>query len=112
MLRSSSTRCAASHDRETVVDPTIVAQLVGRRPKDPLDVLTDREREVPGLVAEGLSNRAVAARLHVTERTVEAHVTVIFRSLGLTEDPGSHRRVRAVLTYLRSASSRPAQGPR
>jgi DNA-binding NarL/FixJ family response regulator len=62
-------------DGETVIDPTIVARLLGRRRRaDPLEALTDREREVLGLVAEGMSNRAIATRLFVTERTVEAHV--------------------------------------
>jgi DNA-binding NarL/FixJ family response regulator len=88
---------------ETVVDPTIVSRLLGRRRhRDPLADLTPREREVLGLVAEGLSNRAIAARLVVTERTVEAHITQTFLKLGLDEDPATHRRVRAVLAFLRS----------
>ena len=92
-------------DGECVVDPTIVALLVGRRRRaDPLSVLTDREREVLGLLAEGLSNSAVAGRISVTERTVEAHTKLIFQKLGLEADPTSNRRVRAVLAYLRADS--------
>jgi DNA-binding NarL/FixJ family response regulator len=91
-------------DGETVIDPTIVSRLLGRQRRvDPLGELTAREREVLALVAEGLSNRAVAERLFVTERTVEAHVKQIFLKLSLTTDAGSHRRVLAVLAYLRSA---------
>jgi DNA-binding NarL/FixJ family response regulator len=91
---------------ETVVDPMIVARLVGRRRRpDPLQRLSEREREVLGLIAEGLSNKAIAACLSITERTVEAHGTQIFHKLGLVDEPTSHRRVRVVLTYLRSNPS-------
>jgi len=91
-------------DGETVIDPTIVARLLGRRRRaDPLEELTPREREVLGLIAEGLSNRALAARLYVTERTIEAHVKQIFLKLHLDASPESHRRVLAVLAYLRSS---------
>jgi serine/threonine-protein kinase len=90
-------------DDETVVDPTIVSRLLGRRRRqDPLAELTAREREVLSLVAEGLSNRAVAARLFVTERTVEAHIKQIFMKLRLPESAEQHRRVLAVLAFLRS----------
>jgi DNA-binding NarL/FixJ family response regulator len=92
-------------DGETVIDPTIVSRLVGRRRReDPLEELTEREREVLGLVAEGLSNKAIAGRLFVTERTVEAHVKQIFLKLRLETNPGSHRRVLAVLAYLRAGA--------
>jgi DNA-binding NarL/FixJ family response regulator len=92
-------------DGETVVDPTIVSRLVGRRRReDPLVELTEREREVLGLVAEGRSNKAIADRLFVTERTVEAHVKQIFAKLQLDVNPASHRRVLAVLAYLRAGA--------
>jgi DNA-binding NarL/FixJ family response regulator len=92
-------------DGETVIDPTIVSRLLARkRVADPLDELTAREREVLGLLAEGLSNRAIAERIVVTERTVEAHVKQIFLKLGLQTTPDTHRRVLAVLAYLRSGS--------
>jgi DNA-binding NarL/FixJ family response regulator len=86
-----------------VVDPTIVARLLGRKRRDdPLGRLTDRERQVLSLLAEGRSNAAIAERLVVTDRPVEAHTTQIFAKLGLTADPASHRRVLAVLTFLRA----------
>ncbi len=88
---------------ETVIDPTIVSRLLGRRRRaDPLADLSARERQVLGLIAEGMSNRAIAARLFVTERTVEAHVTQIFQKLRLPESPDQHRRVLAVLAFLRA----------
>jgi DNA-binding NarL/FixJ family response regulator len=88
---------------ECVLDPTIVARLVKRpRQKGPLDDLTQREREVLALIAEGMSNRAIAARLFITERTVEAHSGRLFSKLGLEETPDYHRRVLAVLAFLRA----------
>jgi DNA-binding NarL/FixJ family response regulator len=86
---------------ESVVDPTIVSHLFARRREpSPLDELTEREREVLALLAEGLSNRAIAERLVVTQRTVESHVNQIFQKLRLGESADSHRRVLAVLAYL------------
>ena len=91
------------HDGESVIDPTIVSSLLGRKRRDdPLAELSAREREVLSLVAQGLSNKAIAAQLFVTDRTVEAHVTQIFLKLHLNADPDSHRRVLAVLTFLRA----------
>jgi DNA-binding NarL/FixJ family response regulator len=88
----------------SALDPEIVAQLVGRRRRsDPLDELTPREREVLGLMAEGRSNAAIAQRMVVTERAVEKHVTSIFGKLRLAPASEDHRRVLAVLTFLRSA---------
>lgn len=91
---------------ETVIDPTIVNRLLSRRRRvDPLQALTDREREVLGLLAEGLSNRAIGTRLFITDRTVETHVTNVFAKLGLGDDEATHRRVLAVLTFLRNADA-------
>jgi DNA-binding NarL/FixJ family response regulator len=88
----------------TVLDPSVVAQLVGRRRQghDPLDDLSDREREVLALMAEGRSNRAIAERLVITERTVEKHVRSILAKLRIPESQDDHRRVLAVLAYLGS----------
>ena len=88
---------------ETVVDPTIVARVMGRkRASDPLAELSPRELEVLSLVAEGYSNRAVGEHLFVTDRTVEAHMAQVFSKLGIEESAASHRRVLAVLTFLRA----------
>ena len=90
-------------DGGSALDPTIVSRLVGRRRgADPIDQLTPREREVLGLMAEGRSNQGIAERLVVTERAVEKHVTSIFGKLRLPAAPEDHRRVLAVLAYLRS----------
>jgi DNA-binding NarL/FixJ family response regulator len=88
---------------ETVVDPAVVSQLVGRqREDDRVAVLSNREREVLGLMAEGRSNHAIAEHLFLTQKTVEAHVRAILQKLGLEPAPDDHRRVLAVLAYLRS----------
>jgi DNA-binding NarL/FixJ family response regulator len=85
----------------SVVDPALVAELVAaRRHHDPLAVLSAREREVLGLMAEGRSNAGIARRLWVTEGTVEKHVRAILTKLGLAETDDDHRRVLAVLTFL------------
>ncbi len=88
----------------SVLDPAVVDELVGRRrhADNPLARLTDREREVLALMAEGRSNRAIAERLFVTEHTVEKHVKNIFGTLRLPQSPDDHRRVLAVVTYLNS----------
>jgi DNA-binding NarL/FixJ family response regulator len=87
----------------TVVDPEVVGQLIGRRRRrDPLDVLTKREREVLELMAEGLSNQGICRRLFLSPKTVETHVHSIFGKLGLPQEPDEHRRVLAVLAFLRS----------
>jgi DNA-binding NarL/FixJ family response regulator len=87
---------------ECVIDPTIVARLLARRREGPLQELTEREREVLALMAEGHSNDAIGERLFLSQRTVETHIRQIFLKLGLRETPAYHRRVAAVLTYLRA----------
>jgi DNA-binding NarL/FixJ family response regulator len=88
----------------SVLDPEVVAQMLGRaREAGPLDSLTDRERDVLGRMAEGRTNRAIAGELFVSERAVERHVTSIFAKLDLPAGEQDHRRVLAVLAYLRSA---------
>jgi len=88
-------------DGESIVDPSIVKQLLSapRRPAG-LAQLSDREHEVLALVAEGLSNKAIARRLVIAERTVEAHVTRLLPKLGLPDGPDVHRRVLAALAYV------------
>jgi DNA-binding NarL/FixJ family response regulator len=89
----------------SVLDPTVVSQLVSRRRSqdDPLERLTEREREVLALMAEGRSNKAIADLLFVTEHTVEKHVQNILAKLDIFESADDHRRVLAVLTFLRSS---------
>jgi serine/threonine-protein kinase len=90
-------------DGGSAVDPEVIAHLVHRRrADDPLTLLTDREREVLELMAEGCSNRAIGARLFLSEKTVEAHVRGIFTKLGLLPAPDENRRVLAVLAFLRA----------
>jgi DNA-binding NarL/FixJ family response regulator len=86
----------------SVIDPEVVALLVNRRrARGPLDELTDREREVLALMAEGRSNQAICDRLFVTPKTIEAHIASIFSKLDLLPAPDDHRRVLAVLKHLR-----------
>jgi DNA-binding NarL/FixJ family response regulator len=90
------------HSGGTVIDPALVSQLMNvRRQDDPLDLLTARERDVLALMAQGLSDRGIADRLHVSVTTVGTHTQHLFRKLALTEDPVGNRRVTAVLRYLR-----------
>ena len=84
-----------------IVDPAVVSQLLNRsRRRDPLDALTDREKAVLALMAQGRSNHAIANGLFVTEKTVEAHIRAIFTKLNLSPTADDHRRVLAVITYL------------
>jgi DNA-binding NarL/FixJ family response regulator len=87
---------------ELVIDPTLVARMMGRpRRDDPLRRLSAREREVLALVAEGLSNDAIARRLFISDRTVESHIARVLQKLDVPDDTEGHRRVLAVLAYLR-----------
>lgn len=85
----------------SVVDSEVVARLMGRRrAQSPLEQLSEREREILGLMAQGRSNQAISQRLHLSERTVESHVGSIFSKLGLEPTVDDHRRVMAVLLHL------------
>jgi DNA-binding NarL/FixJ family response regulator len=88
----------------SALDPKVVASLVGGE-ADGLGVLTDREREVLALMAEGLTNNGIARRLVLTERTVEGHVRNVLMKLALPESDDAHRRVLAVIAYLRAAEA-------
>lgn len=87
----------------SVIDPTVVSTLLGRRREaDPLDELTERERSVLALMAEGRSNRAIGERLFLSPKTVEAHISTIFSKLGIQDTPDDNRRILSVLAYLRA----------
>ena len=87
----------------SVIDPLVVAQLVSRRrTRDPIQELTERERQVLALMAEGRSNQAIGERLFLSPKTVEAHVHSIFTRLDLHPAHDDHRRVLAVLAFLRA----------
>jgi DNA-binding NarL/FixJ family response regulator len=86
---------------ECVIDPEIISQLLRRgRERNPLDTLTDRERQILSLMAQGYSNDAICNQLVISRRTVESHVSSVFAKLGMAESPDSSRRVLAVLAYL------------
>ncbi|ADB53574.1 response regulator transcription factor [Conexibacter woesei] len=88
-------------DGGTVLDPVVVSAMMDRpRPGDPLAGLTRRQREVLALMAEGRSNAAIAARLHVTEKSVVRHVSLVYDALGIDQSSDDHRRVLAVVRYL------------
>jgi DNA-binding NarL/FixJ family response regulator len=88
---------------ECVIDPAIVSQLLARsRVHGPLDDLSEREREILGLMAEGRSNQFICSSLVISQRTVESHVRSVFMKLGIAESPDSSRRVCAVLAYLQA----------
>ena len=87
----------------SVIDPTVVLTLPGRRREaDQLDELTERERSVLALMAEGRSNRAIGERLFLSPKTVEAHISTIFSKLGIQDTPDDNRRILSVLAYLRA----------
>lgn len=93
-------------DGGSAVDPEVVRRVMAaRRPDDPIAALSERERGVLALVAEGLSNQAIAQRLVVTERTVETHTANVFSKLGLRAEAGTHRRVLAALAHLRAGGA-------
>jgi DNA-binding NarL/FixJ family response regulator len=90
----------------SALDPQVVSGLLSLRDDGPLAALSEREQEVLGLVAEGLSNKAIGERLVITERAVQKHVTSIFGKLGLPAGEDAHRRILAVLTYLSASPQR------
>jgi DNA-binding NarL/FixJ family response regulator len=92
----------------TVLDATVIAKLLGRPARaDPIATLTEREKSVLALMAEGLSNTAIAARLFLSEGTISKYTTTLFTKLDISTEDDSNRRVRAVLTYLDSRPSGP-----
>lgn len=98
-------------DGATVFDPEVVAQLLGRRARDErMQRLTDRESTVLALIAEGKSNQAIARALHVTEGSVEKHITAVFQKLDLEQDDAGNRRVLAALAHIAHGGGQPQSG--
>lgn len=89
----------------TSLDPAVVAKILNAGTTSPLDALTDRERDVIALMAEGLSNQAIAERLFLSEGAISKHTTALFAKLGIAADGGNNRRVLAVLTFLGAAGT-------
>jgi len=96
LRRSISTVCAGGSS----IDPEVVDAMVGQKGSSPIDVLTEREREVLALIAEGLNNAAIGEQLVIAEKSVQKHINTIFSKLHLTEETDTHRRVRAVRLWL------------
>jgi DNA-binding NarL/FixJ family response regulator len=96
LRRAISTVCAGGSS----IDPEVVAVMVGRKASSPIDGLTDRERDVLSLIAEGLNNAAIGERLVIAEKSVQKHLNTIFAKLHLTDEIDTHRRVRAVRVWL------------
>jgi DNA-binding NarL/FixJ family response regulator len=91
----------------SALDPKVIAAMVSTPRGDPVDHLSEREREVLALMAEGLTNAGIADRLSLSPRTVEAHVSHVLTKLGIEESDATHRRVLAVLSYLRTRRGQP-----
>lgn len=100
LRRAISTVCAGGSS----IDPEVVNAMVGRKSSSPIDDLTGREREVLGLIAEGMNNAAIGARLVINEKSVQKHINTIFSKLHLTEEIDTHRRVRAVRMWLAAST--------
>jgi DNA-binding NarL/FixJ family response regulator len=100
LRRAISTVCAGGSS----IDPEVVDAMVGRRGSSPVDDLTEREREVLALIAEGMNNAAIGGRLLITEKSVQKHINTIFAKLHLSEETDTHRRVRAVRLWLAASS--------
>ncbi len=100
LRRAIATVCAGGSS----IDPEVVDAMVGRKASSPVAGLTDREREVLALIAEGLNNAAIGERLVIAEKSVQKHINTIFSKLHLTDETDTHRRVRAVRLWLAAPS--------